>query len=261
MKKMIYRILGLVVILLFIAAFFIDSIGKDYAQKYAQNLFKTPVKISQFETHFLDKSLNVNFIEVKNPPNFNNKNALSLDYFSLKIGDINSHLIVIDEIALDGLEFTLEQNGYKVNLTQLLDSLEKPSGHNNNTANTKVEQIQEQRIKIKHFAVNNISLKVDSRWLKKTIKVPNISVRNFGGNSGVELSQIGRQVAKEILHNLRKTLEKQGIKAGKKEIEASLRRKIEQKLGIEGGLDGIKKQFDTDEIKNKAKDLLKDFDF
>jgi len=256
---MIYRVLGLVVILLLVATFFIDSIGKDYAQKYVQNLLKAPVKISQFETHFLDKSLNVNFIEVQNPPNFKHKNALSLDYFLLKIGVIDSHLIVIDEVKLDGLEFTLEQNSIKVNLTQLLDSLEKPSGHN--TANTKVQQIQEQRIKIKHFSVNDISLKVDTRWLKKTFKVPDISVQNFGGNSGIELSQIGKQVAKEILQNLRKTLEKQGIEAGKKEIEASLRRKIEQKLGIEGSLDDLKKQLDTDKIKNKAKDLFKDLGF
>jgi hypothetical protein len=42
-----------------------------------------------------------------------------------------------------------------------------------------------------------------------------------------------------ILYNLKQALEEQGIEAGKKEIKASLRRKIEQKLGIEGSLDAL----------------------
>jgi hypothetical protein len=48
MKKILYKILGLLAILALIIAFFIDSIGKYYAQDYAQNLLKTPVEISQF---------------------------------------------------------------------------------------------------------------------------------------------------------------------------------------------------------------------
>jgi hypothetical protein len=50
----------------------------------------------------LDKSLNVDFIKVQNPPNFKNKNAFSLDHFLLKVGTIRSNLIVIDAIELAG---------------------------------------------------------------------------------------------------------------------------------------------------------------
>jgi hypothetical protein len=60
----------------------------------------------------------------KVPPNFKNKNAFSLDHFLLKVGAIKSNLIVIDAIELDGLQFTLEQNINKVNLTQLLSNVE-----------------------------------------------------------------------------------------------------------------------------------------
>jgi hypothetical protein len=73
-------------------------------------LIVTPVEISQLNLRLLDKSLNVDFIKVQNPPNFKNKNAFSLDHFLLKIGVIDSNLIVIDTIELDGLQFTLEQN-------------------------------------------------------------------------------------------------------------------------------------------------------
>jgi hypothetical protein len=39
-------------------------------------------------------------------------------------------LIVIDAIELDGLQFTLEQNINKVNLTQLLSNVEKQDENN-----------------------------------------------------------------------------------------------------------------------------------
>jgi ribosomal protein L7Ae-like RNA K-turn-binding protein len=52
------------------------------------------------------------------------------------------------------------------------------------------------------------------------------------------------------MNNLRKALEEKGIEAGKKEIEASLRRKIAQQLGVA-----------SDELKDTVKDLFKNFDF
>ncbi|SMN11967.1 Phage-related tail protein [uncultured Candidatus Thioglobus sp.] len=248
MKKIIYKLLVLVVVLLLLAVFFIDSIGKNYAQKYIQNLLKTPVEISQFESSIFDKSLNIDFINVRNPPNFQNKNAFSLNHFFLKIGAIDDDLIIIDKIELDGLKFTLEQNSNQVNLTQLLNNLKKQDEKDSVSVAAKSQESQEKRIKIKQLKVINIHLKLDTKWLKTTLKVPNISAHNFGGESGVGIDEIGEKIVKTILQRLKKTLEKQGIDAGKKEIEASLRRKIEQQLGIE-----------SDEIVNKAKKLFKNF--
>ncbi|SGZ77132.1 Phage-related tail protein [Bathymodiolus thermophilus thioautotrophic gill symbiont] len=259
--KILYKILALLAILALAIAFFINPIGKHYTQKYAQTLFKSPVEISQFSLHLFEKSLNIDFIKVQNPFNFKHKDALSLDHFLLKIGPINSHLIVIDEIKLDGLQFALEQNANQVNLTQLLTNLDKPDNNTLTSAKPttqKSQKSQTKRIQIKHLEVRNISLKINTKWLKTTLKVPNISARNFGGSSGIPVDKIGKEVAKEILHNLKNALEKKGIIAGKKEIEANLRRQIEQKLGIKGSLDDIEKQFDTDDIKNKAKKLFKE---
>ena len=70
MKKILYGLVGFVIIAVLVVVFFADSIGKDYAQKYAQNLLKTPVKISQLESSFFDKNLKIDFVEVQNPPNF-----------------------------------------------------------------------------------------------------------------------------------------------------------------------------------------------
>jgi hypothetical protein len=82
-------------------------------------------------------------------------------------------------------------------LTQLLSNVEKQD-ENNISASAKTQDNNQQRIKIKTLEVRNISLKVNTKWLKTTLKIPNISAHNFGGNSGVPVNEIGKQVAKEI---------------------------------------------------------------
>lgn len=207
MKKIIYTLLSLIVIVTVAVIILFDSIGKKISQQYATELLKTPVKISQFSSDFSKKSINIDFIEVKNPPNFNKKNALSLDHFSLKVGDINDDFIIIDELVFDGLEFILDQNASNVNLSQFIDNLNQVQSKFSSTFSSNSSSTNTEHIKIKRFKVSNISLKVNTKWLETVLKVPNISINNFGGNSGIKIDEIGKEVAKEILHNLEKALE------------------------------------------------------
>ncbi len=157
-------------------------------------------------------------------------------------------MIVIDKLVFNGLEFILEQNDSNVNLNKFIDNVNQVQSKYSSSSNGVI--INEERIIIKHFKVININLKVDTKWLKTTLKVPNISISNFGGNSGVRVDEIGKEIVKEILHNLKKVLEEKGVEMSKKEIKYNLRRKIKQQLGVEG-----------DKLKNKAKYLFKNFSF
>ncbi|WP_428095760.1 hypothetical protein [Candidatus Thioglobus sp.] len=275
MKKIIYTILVLVIIIAVAITFMIDPMGKKYSQKYAQELLKTPVSISQFNTSFSNKSLNIDFIEVQNPPGFQNRNALSLDHFSLEIADeATTDFIVLEELRLSGLEFVLEQSGTDVNLSKLMDALKQGESSSSDSKDADSDyDADERRIRIKTFKVENITLKVDTEWLKTTIKVPNISASNFGGDAGIEVDEIGKQIAQEIFENLQKALEKKGIDAGKDKIQETLMRKIGSKIGI----DNLQEKVDFDNIKDslgdlfqektgndlkeKAKDLFKGFGF
>ncbi len=252
MKKVIYILLGLVIVVMIIIASF-DSLGKKYAQEYARNLLKTPVTISQFDSDFFNKSLNIDFVEVQNPPDFNNKNALSLEHFVLRIGDISDDLFVIENLSLSGLEFTLEQKGAKVNLSQLLDNLDTLEPTNTDTSDNSSTST-DMRIKIKKFKVSEITLKVVLGQVKTTLNVADISAHNFGGNTGVRADEMGEEIAREILQNLKKALEKQGIEIGKKKIKQTLMRKLGDKLGI----DNPAKKNDFDNLKKGVEDKLKD---
>ncbi len=264
MKKIGYFLIGLMIALVLIVTLIFDPMGKKYAQQYAQNLLKTPVTISQFSASFLDKRLNIDFIEVQNPPNFNNKNAFSLDHFVLKISDeTTSDLIVIDELSFDGMRFVLEQNKANLNLVTLIDNLDKTSG--STTLSEEVQSADNKKIKINQFNVINTTLKIDTKWLKETIKVPNINLQKFGGDSGIAFSQVGQELMKVTFKNLKDALEKEGIELGEKEIKETLMRKF--------GVDNIKEKFNLDKIKdslnfgdiealqNKIKDSFKQLGF
>ncbi|MBW5290500.1 MAG: Phage tape measure [Candidatus Ruthia sp. Asou_11_S2] len=266
MKKIGYFLIGLIIVLALIMTFAFDPMGKKYAQQYAQNLLKTPVTISQFSSSFLDKRLNIDFIEVQNPPNFNNKDAFSLDHFVLKISDETTlDLIVIDELSFDGMHFVLEQNKANVNLVTLIDNLDKASSGTTLSSYEKTQSAGNKRIKINQFNVINTTLKIDTKWLKETIKVPNINLQKFGGGNGIALSQVGQELMTAVLKNLKGALEKKGIELGKKEIKETLMRKL--------GVDNIKEKFNldkikdslnfggTEELKNKTKDLFKQLGF
>ncbi len=296
MKKIIYGLLGLIIIAVVVVMVSINPLGKKYAQEFATKLLKTPVSISQFDASILDKDLSVDFIEVQNPAGFQNKNAFVLDHFSVEIGgDVFSDLIEVELLKFDGLEFVLEQGSNGVNLTQLLDNLESQSStssSSNSSASDSSASSSNKRIKIKRFLVENIALKVDTSFLKTTLEVPNISASGFGGNAGVSADEIGKQIVKEVLDSLQAALKKKGIEAGKKEIKKALIKKLGDKLGIGSitdklGLDGItdklglggitdklgfgsgssndsgdtKNLLDTDKLKDQAKDLLKGFGF
>lgn len=277
--------LTLVIVAVLVIIFAFDSFGKNYAQKYAQTLLKTPVTISQFKSDFLERTLNIDFIEVQNPTNFKNKNALSIEHFSIKADEkSDDDLLIIDELKFDGLEFILEQDKTSVNLTSLLDNLNKTKAHNDDNTKNSHDEHDDMRVKINKFIVNNVNLKVDTDWLKTTIKVPNISASNFGGHSGAKFNQIGVEILQEILQNIKKSLEKKGIEVGKKKIKETLIRKIGNKINIDNlqekiDLNNIKNNINTgskqikdtiekkikdtfdDNLKEKAQDLLKGLKF
>ncbi len=266
MNKIGYFLIGLIVILVLIMMFVFDPIGKKYVQEYAQNILRTPITISQFSSSFWDKRLNIDFIEVHNPPNFNNKDAFYLDHFVLKIGnDTTLDLIVIDELSFDGMHFILEQNKTNVNLVTLIDNLGKSSNDTTLSSSEETHGVIDKRIKINQFNVINTTLKIDTKWLKETIKVPNINLQKFGGSSGITLNKVGQELMEIVLNNLEDALEKKGIELGEKEIKETLIRKLWiDNIQENFKLDKFKESLDfseTKKLQNQAKDLFQKLGF
>ncbi|MEO1940429.1 MAG: hypothetical protein ABGX60_01005, partial [Candidatus Thioglobus sp.] len=98
---------------------FFDDFAKNAVESYVQRSLNTPVKVTELRSNWSAKKINIDFIEVKNPSNFNNENAFVLNHLSATLSnETQDKLIVLDQLEFDGLLFTLEQDQGKVNLVE-----------------------------------------------------------------------------------------------------------------------------------------------
>jgi hypothetical protein len=245
MKKIIYSLLGLIIAIFLTIIFATDILAKKYIESQASELLDTKVTVDDFSANFLGKNASIKSITVKNPPNFNNENAFTLDNFYLELGDIKSDIIVINEVRFEDIKFILEQGSSGFNLNNLIDNIETEKESNEETKS------REKNIKIKKFVINNIKLKIDTKLLKTTIKVPDISLTDFGGDDGIKSSEIGYEIVKTLFSNIKTALNKSTALKGKNKIKESIN-KIKKSIDV----DKVKQEIDVDKIKEKGKNLL-----
>jgi hypothetical protein len=90
----------------------------------------------------------------------------------------------------------------------------------------------------------NTQLFVDTKWFKETIVVPDVIINNFGGQSGIPLTQVGSEIMKVALTRIQAEVEKKGLKLSEQEIKESARRQLQGKLNtLTNDLDGKAKNW------------------
>ncbi len=251
MKKILIYLFALVVIVIGVMALFFDGIIKGVIENYVEQALKTPVSITEFRSELSTGKINMDFIEVKNPKIFKNKNAFVLNHMSAIINPkSNDELIVLDHLEFNGLLFTLEQNNKQVNLVTLLKNLKS-------TLNDSTQQVainkpsnsaasSEARVVINELRFINTQLKIDTQWLKETVEVPDVVIGYFGSPQGIPVSLVGVELMKLALRRIEDEVENKGLKLSEKEIKEGIRRQLK------GELEGLK-----DKLDDKARDFLK----
>ncbi|HIB28420.1 MAG TPA: hypothetical protein EYO47_03990 [Candidatus Thioglobus sp.] len=232
MKKIFYYFIILLALMATTIVVFFDDFAKNAVESYAQRSLNTPVKVTELRSDWSAKKINIDFIEVKNPSNFNNENAFVLNHLSATLAnETQDKLIVLDQLEFDGLLFTLEQDQGKVNLVELLKKLDQQSIQTKDKVGVqKLTGKQPYRLKIKTLSLINTQLFVDTQWFKETVKVPDIIIVNFGNDQGILLAQVGPELMKLALRRIQIEVEKKGLRLSEQEIKESARRQIRGKL-------------------------------
>lgn len=249
MKKILTYLFALILIVMGVTALFFDGITKAAIEVFAKQTLKTPVSITEFSSDLSAGKINMDFIEVKNPKIFKNENAFVLNHLSAVINPkSNEKLIVLDRLEFDGLLFTLEQNYNQVNLVVLLKNLESDEFTQqvvkNKSSNGATSS--ESRAIINELKFVNTQLKIDTKWFKETVEVPDVVISNFGAPHGIPVNQIGGELMKLALRIIQDEVENKGLELSEKEIKEGVRRKLE------GELDNLKGK-----LNDKAKGFLK----
>lgn len=245
MKKILYYLLALLLTVVVISVSFFDQFAKIAMEFYGQRAFNSPISIAEFRSDWSQKRINIDFIEVKNPPNFVNENAFVLNHLSASLSNqTQGNLIVLEQLEFDGLLFTLEQNARKVNLVELLKQLDRQSSNNTKQRFEDQKHKNTHRVKIKQLSFIDTQLFIDTQWFKKTITVPDVIIYNFGNDNGIPINQIGSEIMKVVLTRIQAEVERNGLKLSEDKIKESVRRQLRVKIDdLTEGLDNKAKKW------------------
>ncbi|MBL6977243.1 MAG: hypothetical protein ISR70_04205 [Candidatus Thioglobus sp.] len=235
MKKIVYFILALIIVLAGATYVFFDRIAKTAIESYAQQSLSAPVSIKEVRSDWSAGKINIDFVEVGNPAGFANDNAFVLNHLSAELAEQQGELIILERLEFDGLLFTLEQQDSRVNLVELLKQLDQQSpASQGSTSSSSIsvpsQQQSNYRIKINKLSFINTQLFIDTQWFKDTVVVPNIIIQNFGRSQGMPVAQVGAELMKIALMRIQSEVEKNGLRLSEQEIKQSIQRQLRQKL-------------------------------
>ena len=257
MKKFIFRFLSfsilILVILVALVIFNIDSILKFTIESYASQALDTKVEINSVETRFKRNRIRLKNPTIANPAGFSSPNAFSASVISTEFDPSNSNekQVVIDKFAIHSPVITLEiNNDLKTNLAALENSAQ--SFISKSDTNVKPDTTDTDiNVIINDFVMNNgrVILLIESQNNKQYEQaIPDIQLSNIGGDSGSNIKIVSAKIYQSILDAIQSALKKQGIDpAIRNKISSSKQQlKNETNRRIESEKSSLK-----DKLKNK----------
>jgi len=137
MKKIIKFALfgvGALVLLLivgvFVAVMFINSIAKGAVERGATYALGTPTTVGSVDLGLMGGTFEMKSLDVKNPTGFSKPSFLGLGrtYVTADYSTLRQPLVTLPELTLENLALSLEKNASGANYRVIMDSLKKVQG-------------------------------------------------------------------------------------------------------------------------------------
>ena len=262
MKKVI---IGLVlVVLLAVAAGIyyvltnLDSLVKAAIEKYGTQATQTAVRVDKVHIDLTDGAGAIFGLRVANPAGFAKLPAFSLGEVGTRINikSLTEEPYIIDEIVVRAPQVYVEINADKqINLNALKKNLTagEPAAAAESGSKAAPRLIIRQIV----FADGRIDAKVvplDNKEYK--LKLPNLNMRNLGGNNGATPQQLAKEIISRLSDQAMTEIKKQGIDAEVDKLKAKAREKAdEEKAKLKDKADS-KVEEEKQKMDEKLKNLL-----
>ncbi|MDO3382194.1 DUF748 domain-containing protein [Gilvimarinus algae] len=182
-------------------------------------------------------------LSIANYPGFEQPTLFKLNQIALQIepSSVNSQVVVIDEILVDGAHLTVEHTGVaKTNIQTLIDTVKRGSTQTSESKNS----TQEPRFMVEKLSFTDISMDVISPQLEnRTVTLQDIQRENLGTR---EQGLTGPELVEAVIQPI--------IDRAKAELEGEVRARA-----TEEALKAIDKNLSEEDKEklNQYKDLLK----
>ncbi|MBW8001012.1 MAG: AsmA family protein [Planctomycetes bacterium] len=265
-RTIIGIILVLIAVILITIQLFADSALKAGIEVGASKALKVQVKVGDVDLSILAGSLEIEGLEVDNPPGYEYKKLLELNKAKVDVSmrSLLSDEIHIEQIMLDGMTLVIEQKGLTNNLSEIIKNLPKAE-------KPKVEKPKEEKPKegkklvIDNLKITNVSVKVKMLPIpgkKDTfeMKLDPIEMTDLGSDSKLDVATLSSKILVAIASGVAK--QGAGILPG--EITGSIKGGLKKVTEIGGTMLEESKGLleETKNIGEKAAERLKGiFDF
>ena len=236
MKKLLYFIIVLIVLIYILFEFIGDSVIKSSLEENLSKNLDRQVSIQNLDISYLSGEANLENIKIKNKIFKGDLLNINKAFAKLNISSIFSNKIEIDQISLNGIDFNYYFELKKMKINDNIKSL-KESVNKKNTSTSTSKEFLIKKLEIKNIVVSANSEKLN---LNKKISVKDLDFENVGNTKD---SKSYKTVIKETMDNIFKNVKNKVLSSN-----------------IGNNLDKIK-NIDQDKVKEKVKkELLKNKD-
>ena len=236
MKKLLYFIIVLIVLIYILAEFIGDSVIKGSLEENLSKNLDRQVSIESLDISYLSGEANLENIKIKNKIFKGDLLNINKAFAKLNISSIFSDKIEIDQISLNGIDFNYYFELKKMKINDNIKSL-KESVNKKNTSTSTSKEFLIKKLEIKNIVVTANSEKLN---LNKKISVKDLDFENVGNTKD---SKSYKTVIKETVDDIFKNVKSKVLSSN-----------------IGNNLDKIK-NIDQDKVKEKVKkELLKNKD-
>ncbi len=236
MKKLLYFIIVLIVLIYILFEFIGDSVIKSSLEENLSKNLDRQVSIKNLDISYLSGEANLENIKIKNKIFKGDLLNIKKAFAKLNISSIFSNKIEIDQISLNGIDFNYYFELKKMKINDNIKSL-KESVNKKNTSTSTSKEFLIKKLEIKNIVVSANSEKLN---LNKKISVKDLDFENVGNTKD---SKSYKTVIKETMDNIFKNVKNKVLSSN-----------------IGNNLDKIK-NIDQDKVKEKVKkELLKNKD-
>jgi hypothetical protein len=216
-KKIIGFIIILIIIFLVFIFFSLDLLVKKGLMNYGSEALGVPVKVGHLSLSVLNGKGSIEDLEIANPKGYKSSYVIKVGKlsFSAKPKTLFSDHIVINSIKIDSLDVNYEVGPKGNNIDQLrknvtsnvdsddADAKAAPKDKPKDAAKAKPQKT----VTLYLFSVTNSSVTGDLGVSKKTIKLPDIVLKDLGTNKPLPVAQL----VQILLNKLTSVISKQGV--------------------------------------------------
>jgi uncharacterized protein involved in outer membrane biogenesis len=251
----LFTIAVLLVLLVIMSPFIIDSILKVSIEKAIRNQLHVGASVSRVHFNLTEGSIEVNDLQIENPQGYDSKNIIELKSISVKanLRTLVSDTVDVNHIRLNDLAVLIEQKGAANNMADILKSMPKKPAAAKEEKKEEITKSKEKNIHISEVEIQNIdvtaklSLVADQKSTVQ-LKIPELRISNIGTDKKMTFEDVISRIFNEIANKI--------ATEGGDVLPRDVTGAIEENIGeVSGKIEKIKEE--VQDVTEKLKGLFK----